>query len=509
MKRVVNIFLLCCLLCCLFPFSVLAADRTYKLEELGMSIDLPDDHVVFTRDISSDDPNLSVYGLTKDSLSSLMYEENIYLNAWDESAGYEIIVAMTESSYENFNLLSDTTLNRLTSFFEEEYKREGVAFIKSEIYRNSQTKFIKLYISQPDDGETAYGLRYYTVYNGKDIIITIQSYSGEIDSRKESLLKGIVDSAHFDDKPTQNNPPAQTAAYTYTDANSGLTFTVPENWAEAPKNEEYEYINAKFKSLRKKGSCIIFASEDLWDKLSAAEKLRYPRNDANNSLLSKADVAEMYGCGEQRVSMVSLAGKEYFKAEFETTETIYGLTFSLPATYLMHCENGYVYLFQFFGENDSEYYDDFESLMNSTVYPSAGNSKSVQELWSSFSFDNIAVSLIITVSVYSLPIVIFRYAVLKKPVDSKKAKRITVIYGIIAFIVMSIIILKINRRGTAGIGAVQTEGGLKTVETTISSENEEDRQPTFRFCHKCGKKLFPDSVFCHGCGTKIPVDRGR
>ena len=63
---------------------------TYDLEELGMSIEIPSDHVVFTRDIRSDDPNLSAYGLTKDDLFSPMLERSIYLNAWDKDVNYEI-----------------------------------------------------------------------------------------------------------------------------------------------------------------------------------------------------------------------------------------------------------------------------------------------------------------------------------------------------------------------------------------------------------------------------------
>ena len=65
MKRILNVFLSFCLVFCLFPVSAFAAGNAYELGELGMSIDFPADHVVFTRDIKANDPNLRAYGLTK------------------------------------------------------------------------------------------------------------------------------------------------------------------------------------------------------------------------------------------------------------------------------------------------------------------------------------------------------------------------------------------------------------------------------------------------------------
>lgn len=47
----------------------------YELEELGLTVSMPSDYVVFTRNISANDPNLSAYGLTKDGLASLMLRE--------------------------------------------------------------------------------------------------------------------------------------------------------------------------------------------------------------------------------------------------------------------------------------------------------------------------------------------------------------------------------------------------------------------------------------------------
>ncbi|HPR39616.1 MAG TPA: hypothetical protein PKV62_01230, partial [Oscillospiraceae bacterium] len=129
----------------------------YELEELGLTVSMPSDYVVFTRNISANDPNLSAYGLTKDGLSSLMLERNIYLNGWDEDVTQEIIITMIDSPLVDFNLYSDTTLTTMATSFESEYANIGVTVIKSEIYQQDQAKFLKIYTSQPNGDSTAYG----------------------------------------------------------------------------------------------------------------------------------------------------------------------------------------------------------------------------------------------------------------------------------------------------------------------------------------------------------------
>lgn len=63
-------------------------------------------------------------------------------------------------------------------------------------------------------------------------------------------------------------------------------------------------------------------------------------------------------------------------------------------------------------------------------------------------------SLFITVGVYTAPIAIYRYWIKKEPIAPKKAKKITIIYGVCAFFVMSLLIFAINGEGAAGIAIV-------------------------------------------------------
>lgn len=505
MERILTTLLIFCFVLCLLPVSAFAATGTYDLDELGMSIELPSDHIVFTRDIKANDPNLSAYGLTKDGLSSLMQERSIYLNAWDEDINYEIIITMMDSPLADYNLLSDTTLAAVVSSFETEYAGAGITFIRSDIYQHSQAKFAKIYISQPNNGETAYGLQYNTVYNDKAINITMQSYSGKIDSNKESILKKIVDTVHFDTDPQLNPPPTQTEAFTYTDPTSGMTFTVPANWVEEPMFKEREFIDVKFVSNLEEGLAIIFASEDMLSDgfleesgVSGFVKLLVSRSDLDNSMLTKADVAAMYGESESAVSTVTYGNKEYFIYETVQSGSAYGVTVKVPMTILVRCENGFMYMFQFCGTKDNPHFADFEKLVNSVKYPVFEDDEVVRDqvLGSYLLLAIIVLIALILIIVFACRSAIKKKAIKKKPqVTPTIAEESTV-------------------RATPEASQVKAEEVLPPEPPTKELEPEptpeplvETTEPAVSFCHRCGTKLMSGSLFCNKCGTKIPTTK--
>lgn len=508
MKRFLKVLLSLCFVFCLLPSYALAANSTYELDELGMSIELPSDYVVFTRDIKSNDPNLRTFGLTKDEMSSLMQERSIYLNAWDKDLNYEIIVTMIESPFEDYNQFSDTSLSLFVSALEPEYAGMGITLLRSKFYQHSQAKFAKLYISQPDNGETVYGLQYHTVYDGKAINITLQSYSGTIDSAKESILKEIVDSVCFGTEPQLNPPPVQTKAFTHTDTNSGMTFTVPANWVETPMNKEREYIDAKFTSNLDDGLCIIFMSEDLYEseefkeEFSATEKLLLTRDMVGNDLFTKADIAEMCGCKEKDVSLVTYGGKEYYSAEVVTSSTAYGLTVSTPMVFLVRCENSYMYMFQFNGAKDNPYFADFEKLVSSVKYPDFENTETVRDQILGAYF---LLAIIVLIALVLIIVFVCRSAIKKKSTQKNPQDSPIITEEDSAKTAPEVPQEKAEEviPPTPQTKEPVTEPEPAAKPLTKKSESAGSRPASF--CHRCGNKLLSGSLFCNQCGAKIPT----
>lgn len=506
---------------------------------------LPSDYVVFTRDIDSGDPNLAAYGLTKDGMLSLMRERSIYLNGWDRDVNHEIIVTVADNTLEDFNLYSDALLETMATAIDDEYKSIGITVLRTELYKHSQAKFIKVYMSQPNGSATVYGLQYYTVYNGKAINITMQSYSGQLTSAQESIHKSIVDSVRFDTAPqisdTHQTP---SSAFTYSDSMTKASFTVPANWVEAPLSAERETIDAKFTHLSDSGMCIMYGSMDVWSEMTATERSLYDRADVDNGMFTREDVADSFGLSGSDVHMETYGKHEFFVAAQTSDTSAYGLNVSVTITYAMLVENGYMYVFQFSGTSDSEQYSDFEALLSSLKLPSAASAsgasgaagasdKTGAGTIGQFDFASLLLSLLITVAVYSLPIMIYRYAVRKSPVPAKQAKKIAVIYGICAFVVMLVILVAVNGGGAPG-GAILlwswinylilTGGKDKRGKAALASgapaepsaaydytqaENAEPPRAESPYrqagnvCQACGAAASDESRFCHNCGAKL------
>ena len=353
-----------------------SSGKTYQLAELGMSIDIPTEYVVFTRDITDNDPNLSAYGLCKSDLLSLMKSRNIYLNAWDKDVNFEIIVTMIESKINDFNLMSDTVLNTLASSFKSAYIDRGITVEKYEIYQHDQAKFIKVYINQPNGADKVYGLQYYTVYDNKAINVTMQSYSGKINSDKETILKSIVSTVHFDKGPQMVESPTDTddsEAFLYTDKDTGSTFTVPANWTQESLSAERAFLDIMFTSNKEPGLNILYGSTDMWSEIPSGMKKGVSRSDIDNSIFTADELAEIMGVDKESISIVTYGGKEYYQYTAAATSSTYGINLEVMVTGVVRIENGYVYMFLFSGDTQNAYYKAFESLIRSVKYPNTGS----------------------------------------------------------------------------------------------------------------------------------------
>lgn len=456
MKRIVLCVILVLAATVMAPVSVAAVgSTTYEIEDIGVSIALAEDQMVFTRDMEEDHPNLAKYEMTKEELESTMVSGNAYLYAWDEDISYQIKVVASDSVLKDFYWANDDVLNFVALSAEFKYKEAGGTYIKSEIYPHSQTKFIKMYMDVTRDGDTIPELQYYTVHGGKDIIIALFSYDGEIDAEKENTLKTIVDSIRFLDEPKAEEIPAEllTDAFVYNDMETGTSFTVPENWSKGASDREQDTFNIEFTSNVNPVTHILYAWTDAWADLSPLERVSRERADIDNTIVTKADFAEVFEVPEDDVKIVVYGKNRYYKVERITTTDVYDLSISTTITQLFHFDNGYIYIFQFNDSSNNKYYKDFEALLTSVEYSRQGSvNKSDTDAANRFVVWKILISLFVTIAVYSLPIVIYRYAVVKTPLDKKKAKKIALIYGVCAFVAMSILAVWVSESGVAGGG---------------------------------------------------------
>ena len=254
---------------------------------------------------------------------------------------------------------------------------------------------------------------------------------------------------------------AETQLNTYIDTNSGVTFTIPENWSETPMSETRKFIDVKFTHNDNPVFNIIYGSIDLWEQLPSSDKIGLTRSDFDNSTFSKSELVQLLECDESDIEIVTYNNREYYKCINHVSQSIEGINISLDITILLYIDNGWMYQYQFSGTENINYYNDFLSLINSVNYPVPQDTVQMASTENNEHYDsennlsgmfliNILIGFIITIIIYTVPIAIYRYAIRKRPMKESHAKILIIIYAVISFFIMFTIIYFLN--GNAKIG---------------------------------------------------------
>ncbi len=528
MKRIIWGLLVVLIALTVMPAGVFAlSGQPYEIEELDMKLEIPDEYVVFTRDTDANDPKFSQINMTKEDLTSWMEGANAYLVAFDEFMDFEINIMVEDSTLESFATISDSYLSAMGESIREEYESAGQTVTLTRLYQQDQTKFIQIFLDSADSMGQANCIQSYTVYNGKAINILFYCYDGRIEASEEARLLDILDSITFGDPPRTSTIP-ETEAFEYRESQSGVTFTVPANWSETPLENTRQILKAKFTS-NVEGDTIMYGFMDLWNSgWSAEDKQGHERSEIDNSFLSDVEIAVYLGVDPKDVSKVTYGGYDYFKINTDTSELFYeGSGVTMDMTQLMRIENGYMYCFYFSGNSwNNSNYADFEALLETVEYPENHLGSSVsqssepagmpeptgtiaseqnriddnrqptvsrqereEDYMDRFRPERILVDLLITIAIYSLPVFIYRYAIRQRPVKRKTAKIITIVYGVVAFLIMSIIVFSISRSAISGSAVVIWS--FVNYKMLISGAQEETEEPPKNLPRGDGPEGYP------------------
>lgn len=460
MKQAVRRALLCCVLGVLLAVPAFA-DTTWRLEELGMEITLPDDCEVLTRD------------------DVVFPEDDTVLEAWYPELNLALLVTMVpEQGMEvpNISTWGDTMLTSMSRALREKYEAMGARCGDVDLYDHRQVKFIRTPYVLSQDGVDVHLFDYYTILNSQHIHIAMQSDAGEIGPRAKEALRAAVDTVRFDHVPETDVQPARTPAFTYTDRDAGITFTVPENWSSGPVEEPGAGTSASF----------FFNS----DPMVSIQFWSMPLGrDMEQGSLTLQQAAALFRCETGEVESILLGGREYYRYQQTIYQEIYGMELPFPSLQFLCVENGSLHTFQLVGaEQDSPRYRDFLALLQSARYRDAGSA------WErALPF----VYLLLAAAVCVLPALFYRYVLHKAPVPPAEARKMALVYG--GAVLACALLLSLSAGRVRGISVPLWSWVHYRVLTAAGVKR----------CRLCGAALHPDGRFCGNCGAPIPGRKPR
>lgn len=188
MKKV-GIMIFCLIFLFLFPVDILA--KSYSLNGTDITIDIPDDWYVFTRDNIKNNADMVKLQIDYEYMKNFFEQNYAYMDTfimYDNGQSVELFVRVKENN--NINNLSNYSDDNVLELAESLAKKTGSNDydVYVEDYKYAVSKYI-------DNG--MYIIEYYTIVNGYGYTMTIQKpamYTAD----EEAEIKQIIDSIVFD-----------------------------------------------------------------------------------------------------------------------------------------------------------------------------------------------------------------------------------------------------------------------------------------------------------------------
>lgn len=168
--------------------------KTYTIDDLNMTVGIPSNLRVLSRNIADNDPNLMFFRYDAEEARAILKQRSAYLQIvpydWDYIMTLKVhdVTARDFSSY-----ASDDDLLMVI----QDMTWTGTPMdATTQIYTLGQTKLARICVDYGKDGYID-ELSYFTVQGGKEIRFFLRPMNGEITAYMDSDVKQIIDSITF------------------------------------------------------------------------------------------------------------------------------------------------------------------------------------------------------------------------------------------------------------------------------------------------------------------------
>ncbi len=179
MKKLLRLLpVLIVLIISLSAFTAFAESTSYEIDELSMSISIPNDMLAITRDSEKTDSYFSKFNLKYKETMNRFKDGNIYLQAMKEDSSLTLTVTMTEDKnskkVSNYAYLSASELKSIMN----KYLNDN-AYKSGSVIECNNLKYIFLTMSTKSGKKIVQAQQYLTVINGMNITLTLDAPAGE------------------------------------------------------------------------------------------------------------------------------------------------------------------------------------------------------------------------------------------------------------------------------------------------------------------------------------------
>ena len=179
------------------PLTAYALDDVYRFDDFAMSVRVPKNYYVITRDSARGDEAFSALGLNYDETLTAFHAADIYLRAYDPDGVFQLslTVISTEQSksVNNYSDLSDSERKAILDGFAAQPSVGSAAEIK-----HGGNIFFDTERTSELEGETLYINQCNTVINGLQIDISLQKPAESILADEAKVLTNLASSMSFD-----------------------------------------------------------------------------------------------------------------------------------------------------------------------------------------------------------------------------------------------------------------------------------------------------------------------
>lgn len=175
--------------------SVFAA--SYNLEELNMSVDIPDNLLVAEMNMDENSPIVDKMQTSKSLIINTMKKQNVYLMAVTEDLADSVTISMSETAQSkkiyDFNRFPKRSLQKTIA-----QSVASMTDIQSyTMENNGQVWLVRCERKTEDEASTQYGVSYFTIVNGQLITINWGSENEPLTDNEIEQIDNIAKSIHF------------------------------------------------------------------------------------------------------------------------------------------------------------------------------------------------------------------------------------------------------------------------------------------------------------------------